>query len=766
MGILVHEDTKAFHLFNDAFSYVMQVLPGGHLGQVYVGKRVHDRADFSYYIEGAQRSHMAYEKEDGLGISFEAVRREFPSYGNGDFRQGAISVLQENGSRVTDFVYEGYEVLAGKPGLPGLPATYVEDEKEADTLIIRLCDQLSGVKAELLYTVYADRPVLTRSVRLVNEGTAPVVLERCLSLCLDLPDADYDYIQFSGSWARERYPMVHHLNVGTHTTESLRGHSSHQNNPFIILKRPETNEDQGEAFGFTFVYSGNFLASAQVDTYGVTRVLMGIHPECFAWKLTSGEAFQAPEVVLSYTDQGLNGLSQTLHSLFQKRLCRGQWRDTPRPILINNWEATYFSFNEDKLVEIAKKAKECGVELFVLDDGWFGARRLDNAGLGDWVACKELLPNGIKGLSEKIDALGMRFGLWFEPEMVNPDSDLYRAHPDWAFAVPGRVPCLGRHQYVLDFSRKEVVDCIYEQMAKILRESKISYIKWDMNRSMTDVFSQGYPADQQGEVFHRYILGVYDLYDRLTREFPHILFESCAGGGARFDAGLLYYAPQAWTSDDTDALERMKIQYGTSFGYPVSSMGSHVSAVPNHQVSRSTPLKTRADVAYFGTYGYELDLNLLSDEEQAEVREYTQFMKDHRQLLQFGTFYRLKSPFEGNEVSWMSVSEDKEEAIVGYYQMLAQPNMGFKRLPLKGLDPERRYEVIEHAPNDPLPPHAALYGMKDDGSTDGKRSHGIFYGDELMHAGLVTSDAMSGKIGHVRQSKDFASTLFLLKVVD
>lgn len=431
-------------------------------------------------------------------------------------------------------------------------------------------------------------------------------------------------------------------------------------------------------------------------------------------------------------------MSQTFQKLYAKRLARGYWRDKARPILNNNWEATYFDFTEDRLVEIAKKAKECGVELFVLDDGWFGARRNDRAGLGDWVANEELLPNGIKGLSERIEALGLKFGLWFEPEMVNKDSDLYRAHPDWILQTPGRSTSHGRYQYVLDFSRKEVVDHIYGMMAKLLSESKISYIKWDMNRSITECYSSKLPSDRQGEVFHRYILGVYDLYERLTNEFPEVLFESCASGGGRFDPGMLYYAPQGWTSDDSDAIERLKIQYGTSMCYPLSSMGSHVSVVPNHQVFRNTPLHTRANVAYFGTFGYELDLNKLTEEEIKEVKEQITFMKEYREVLQFGTFYRLKSPFEGNETVWMVTNEDSTLAIVGYYRVLNGVNQPYSRVRLQGLNPDMIYEnVWNHTEN---------------------------YGDELMNYGLITSDVTAGEVpGNVTPCTDFESRIYMLK---
>ena len=545
-------------------------------------------------------------------------------------------------------------------------------------------------------------------------------------------------MQLSGAWSRERYIKNRTLEQGITAIDSMRGNSSHEHNPFLALKRHNTDENAGEAIGISLVYSGNFRMQAEVDTHNVTRITAGINPEGFDWKLEPGESFQTPEAVLVYSENGLNGMSQTFQKLYAKRLARGYWRDKARPILNNNWEATYFDFTEDRLVEIAGKAKECGVELFVLDDGWFGARRNDRAGLGDWVANEELLPNGIKGLSERIEALGLKFGLWFEPEMVNKDSDLYRAHPDWILQTPGRNTSHGRYQYVLDFARKEVVDYIYGMMTKLLSESKISYIKWDMNRSITECYSSKLPSDRQGEVFHRYILGVYDLYERLTNEFPEVLFESCASGGGRFDPGMLYYAPQGWTSDDSDAIERLKIQYGTSMCYPLSSMGSHVSVVPNHQVFRNTPLHTRANVAYFGTFGYELDLNKLTEEEIKEVKEQIAFMKEYREVLQFGTFYRLKSPFEGNETVWMVTNEDRTLAIVGYYRVLNGVNQPYSRVRLQGLDPDMVYEnVWNHTEN---------------------------YGDELMNYGLITSDVTAGEVpGNVTHCTDFESRIYMLK---
>ncbi len=742
MSILFSERTQTFHLYNEEMSYIMAVLPNGHLGQLYFGKRIHHKEDFSYLQERVHRSMTSYVYDDDDTFSLEHTRQEYGVYGTTDFRHPAVSILQKNGSAISDFVYRGHEILQGKPKLSGLPATYTEDPGEAETLAVKLQDPLTGIVLTLLYTIFAEGGILARSAEFQNEGKEAVYLTRAMSLCLDLPDCEYEWLQFSGAWARERHLKVRRLEQGIQAVDSIRGNSSHEQNPFIVLKRPTADETQGEAIGFSLVYSGNFLAQAQVDTQDTTRVLLGIHPFGFRWKLEPGESFQTPEAVMVYSHRGLGHMSRTFHRLYWTRLARGYWRDRERPILNNNWEATYFDFTEDRLVKIAEKAKECGVELFVLDDGWFGGRRNDHAGLGDWTANKDLLPGGIAGLADRIEALGMKFGLWFEPEMVNPDSDLYRAHPDWILRTPGRHASLGRHQHVLDFSRREVVDAIYEMMAKFLAGAKISYIKWDMNRSITECYSEGLPADRQGEVFHRYILGVYELYDRLTSAFPEVLFESCASGGGRFDPGLLYYAPQAWASDDSDAVERLKIQYGTSFCYPVSSIGSHVSVTPNHQVYRNTPLYTRANVAYFGTFGYELDLNKLTEEEIAQVKEQIRFMKRYRGLIQFGDFYRLSSPFEKNVTAWMVVSGDKREAVVGWYKVLNGANMPLSRLRLSGLEESLSYKLCEY----------------------GRESSGVYYGDELMNAGIVTTDTriVDGALDK-KHSCDFDSRIFVLK---
>ena len=737
MSVFYHEKSQTFHLTNGRISYLMKVLPNGTLGQLYFGRAIRDRENFDHLLEFASRPMSSCVFEGNPSFSLEHCRQEYPSHGSTDFRRPAVELRQPNGSRITSFVYHSHTVTPGKPALEGLPATYCEQDSEAETLTIRLQDELLNVSVYLNYTLFASHPALARSARIVNEGGLELHLTHAMSLSLDLPDREYELLHFSGAWGRERHLKVRKLEQGVQSVESLRGHSSHNHNPFVMLRRPGTDEDQGEVLGFSLVYSGNFLAQAEVDTWDTTRITLGINPFGFDWKLEPGEGFQTPEAVAVYSHQGMGAMSRTFHTLYRSRLARGEWRDRPRPILINNWEATYFNFDEDKLVSIAQAAKWDGVELFVLDDGWFGARRSDRAGLGDWIANPELLPQGIPGLAERVEALGMKFGLWFEPEMVNRDSDLYRAHPDWLLQTPARTPSHGRNQFVLDFSRPEVVDRVHAMMADILSGAKVSYVKWDMNRSITEAYSTALPPDRQGEVFHRYILGVYDLYERLTSAFPHVLFESCASGGGRFDPGMLYYAPQAWTSDDSDAAERLKIQYGTSFCYPVVSMGAHVSAVPNHQVNRATPLSTRANAAYFGTFGYELDLNRLTSEEREQVRAQIAFMKEHRDVIQFGDFYRLLSPFQGNFTAWMAVSPDRRTALVGWYKTLNEVNGPFRRLRLRGLDPALCYTV------------------------DGTSAH---YGDELMEVGLVATDSSAGECRDgQRPSRDFDSHIFVLK---
>lgn len=762
MAIIFHKQSKCFHLYNNEVSYIMRIMENGQLENLYYGKKIHDKEDFAYFHDEAMRSQMSVcIPEPGL-LSMQYTRQEYPSYGTGDYRSPAVTIAQENGSRIIDFKYAGHEIYSGKKEILPLPATYVEGKEEAETLEVTLHDNVMDTDLILSYTIYEAYPVITRNTKFVHKGKEKIVLERAMSASVEFFDMDYEMVQLSGGWSRERYVKNRKLEMGIQSIQSLNGTCcGAEHNPFLALKRPHTTESQGEVYGFSLVYSGNYLGQVEVSTFDMTRVMMGINPEDFSWELKSGESFQTPEVVMVYSDKGLNKMSQTYHRLYRKRLMHGEWRDKARPILLNNWEATYFDFNEEKILTIAKKAKEAGVELFVLDDGWFGARNDDYRGLGDWYVNLEKLPDGISGLSKKVEELGLKFGLWVELEMVNKDSDLYRAHPDWIISAPNRFESHARHQNVLDFSRKEVVDYIYEMIAKVICESSISYIKWDMNRYMSEPYSKGSAPCDQGKVMHKYILGVYDLYTRLTTEFPHILFESCASGGARFDPAMLYFAPQTWCSDDTDASERTKIQYGTSYVYPIVSMGSHVSAVPNHQMHRITPIETRANVAYFGTFGYELDLNLLSDAEIETVKKQIAFMKEHRELIQMdGDFYRLLSPFEGNETAWMVVSSDKTQAVAAFYQRLNKVNASWLRLKLDGLDANTKYEVsCDMAPVASYDAKIAeAYGHKTE--EDSVKTYQA-YGDELMSAGIpIDREELNKKGG------DFASLLYTLKKVD
>ena len=740
MPIIYNEKTREFHLYNQEISYIIKILDNDQPGQLYYGKRLTHREDFSHLFEYAMRDMSPYAFEGNSTFSLENIKQEYPTFGCGDMRFPAYEIERENGSHVVEFVYKEHKIYNGKPKLEGLPATYVESDDEAQTLELVLEDTSINTRIVLLYTIYEAFPVIARSVRFECDSDEKITLLSAMSACVDLPDKDYEMIDLAGVWARERHVRRHKLDYGIQSIYSMRGCSSYQFNPFLALARENADEFQGQVYGFSLVYSGNFLAQTEVDNYDTARVLMGIHPNGFKWTLEKGESFQTPEMVMVYSEAGLNGMSQTFHKLYRTRLARGTWRDKVRPILINSWEAFYFDFDAPKLLGLADAAADLGMELFVLDDGWFGKRDDSTSSLGDWYPNEEKLKGTLKELAEKINAKGLKFGLWIEPEMTNKDSDLYRAHPDWLLAEQGKQICHSRNQYVLDFSKKEVREYIGDMLENLLAEVPVSYIKWDLNRTFSEVFSNGNDREYQGKVCHKYVLGVYELYERLTSRFPHVLFESCASGGARFDPGMLYYAPQGWTSDDTDAIERLKIQYGTSMVYPVSCMGSHVSASPNHQTNRVTPIETRADVAYFGTFGYELDLLKLGEEDKAEIRRQIAFMKEKRDLIQKGTFYRLKSPFEGNETAWMIVSEDQKKALVGYYRVMQPVNVGFKRLKLKGLKEDTCYKVSGYD-----------YDC---------------YGDELMQVGMILSDSASGvwKKG-VNDKGDFQAKVFEIVAV-
>ena len=690
MSIFYNESTRTFRLDAGNTSYMFQVLDEeGFLVHAYWGKKLTD-VDASYILKRVP-SPSSFERERASLL--DMMPQEFPSEDVGDFREAAIGILDADGHEGASFLYRSHTIYRGKPALEGLPATF-GDQDDCETLELTLEDPVLKLRAILMYTVFEDLDAIARSVRIVNDSDKDVRLTRVLSASVDF-DRELDMVSLWGGWAREnnaeRRPVAH----GKQSVESARGESSNTYHPFMALMDPAAGEDAGEVFGFNFVYSGNFTASAQKEQHGMIRALMGISPQHFGWKLTAGSCFQAPEVILVHSSEGLGGMTRTYHDLYRAHLVRGKYAHALRPVLINNWEATYFDFNTEKLLEIASLASKQGIELFVMDDGWFGSRRSDNAGLGDWYVCEDVLQGGLKPLADGVNALGMKFGLWIEPEMVNEDSDLYRAHPDWAIQIPGRKHSRKRNQLVLDFSRKEVVDHIYGMIKKVLSSANVEYVKWDMNRTLTNLGSYALPADRQQELSHRYVLGVYDMQNRLTTDFPQILLENCSSGGARFDPGMLYYSPQIWTSDNTDAIARLKIQAGTALMYPLSTIDANISIVPNHQTGRITPFKTRGAVAMCGTFGYQLDITKLSQEELDLIPQQVEDYHRFNPLVTTGDYYRLHDLFTTDTWdSWMIVAKDKSEALVTYVQILDQGgDFMFRKVLLKGLDPQAVYRI-------------------------------------------------------------------------
>jgi alpha-galactosidase len=750
MAIQWYPETQEFHLQNTSISYVISLLPDRSPGLAYFGRPLALEGRYSRLVRFEDRALSTHQSDLPASFCLDYAPRECPTYGRGDYRFPALELETEAGSPVIlDLQYLEHRIYQGKPPLKKLPATYIESLDEAESLTLTLEDGSSHLQVQLHYTLFKDHPILARRITIHNEGGQVLRIRRAYSAVLDLDTSNWEFIHFSGAWARERHTNRNPIGPGLQSIGSNRGSSSAQHNPSAILARPETTETAGEALGVLLVYSGNFSIDVELGSHGDTRLGLGINPFGFSWRLAPGESFETPEALIAYTDRGFSDLSLHFHRLLGRRLARGQWRDRERPILINNWEATYFHFDEQKLLDIAQSAKDLGIELFVLDDGWFGQRNDDTSSLGDWEANREKLPHGIEGLARRVADLGLAFGLWFEPEMVSPNSRLYREHPDWAVGSPLSKQTLGRNQLVLDMGRSEVADYLFESISRLLSAAPISYIKWDMNRQMTEPLSSALPPDRQGEFFHRYIIGVYELYRRLTEAFPQVLFESCSAGGNRFDAGMLAFAPQAWTSDDSDAIERLAIQWGTSYFYPPSSMGAHVSAVPNHQVGRITPLWTRAGVAFFGAFGYELDPGKLSESEKVEIRAQVDFYKAWRRVFQFGDFYRLAGGPAGdaNFVAWMSVSEDQSKAVVLAVQTLARPNPGFRRLPLHGLKADLQYRVQVR----PAVP------VKDEASV--RYNEGLRRGDELLQVGLLLGgDGWNGV-----SRGDFASWLFTLE---
>ena len=692
MAILFDNIKNIFTLHTRHSTYQMQVDKYGFLLHLYYGRKTQGTTEYVLTYADRGFSGNPYDVGPDRTYSMDALPQEFPCQGNGDFRSPAIAVKNTDGSYGCDLRYKSHEVKKGKYGIKGLPAVYA-DETEAETLEILLEDPVTKLQVILLYGVLPECDVITRSARIVNAGEGIIYLEKVQSACLDFVTGNYDIISFYGRHAMERNFQRRPVSHGSFKIGSRRGTSSHQYNPLMILARPDTNEDFGGCYAMSFVYSGSFQGEAEVDQYNQTRALLGLQEEQFSYPLKSGDVFYVPEAVLSYSGQGLAKLSQNLHRCYRTHLCRGKYKEVARPILVNSWEAAYFNIDGKTLYDLAVHAADLGIEMLVMDDGWFGKRNDDNSSLGDWVVNEKKLGEPLKDFIEKVNGLGIKFGIWFEPECVNEDSDLFREHPDWVFQSPGRKPILGRNQLILDFTRKDVLDAIFERMCSVLDQGNIEYVKWDMNRSMTDKYSAA--AEEQGRISYDYMLGLYDFLERLMARYPDLLIEGCSGGGGRFDPGMLYYTPQIWCSDNTDALDRLRIQYGTSFGYPASTVGSHVSIVPNEQTGRITSLETRGVVAMAGIFGYEMDLGTLSETEKETVREQIKKYRRYAPLIQNGLYYRLSNPFEDETAAWEFISEDGTEALVSVVMLEIHGNMTVNYVRLKGLESGRSYREEE-----------------------------------------------------------------------
>ena len=690
MAITVKD--KIFNLETKNTLYQMKVDRFGVLNHLWYGEKTDCCMDYLLDYPDAGFSGNIYEAENERTYSLNTLPQEYSTSGVGDFRISAISVTHEDGSNALDLRVREYQIKKGKYEIPGLPAVYSKED-EAETLEITLKDTATEAEVILKYGVFEKEDVITRSVVVKNSGKTPIVINKVHSMCLDIPYGDWEWMHFYGRHTMERQaervPVLH----GISESSSSRGTSSHHQNPAVLLCEKDCTETNGHCIGAALMYSGGFQAQVEKDQLEQIRLVMGIHPDTFEWILEAGEAFYTPEVILSCSTTGFAKLSQNFHHIIRNNVCRGTYQLRSRPVLINNWEATYFDFNEEKILNIARQASKLGIDMMVLDDGWFGKRDDDCSGLGDWFVNEKKLNGGLKALVEKINAMGMKFGLWFEPEMVSEDSDLYRNHPDWAIQIPGRKPMRSRYQLVLDMSNPEVVDYLYGVMSAILRENHIEYVKWDMNRSISDWYTATLSRGRQMEMPHRYVLGLYELLEKLTSEFPDVLFEGCSGGGGRFDAGMMYYCPQIWCSDDTDAHERTFIQYGTSFFYPTSTVGSHVSAVPNHQTGRITSIETRGVVAMAGSFGYELDLNQLSEEEKTVVAKQVTHYKEYQSLIYNGDYYRLANPFEDGMSAWSWISEDKKIILVQGVLFRAKPNVLRKTLRLMGLEAKKNYKI-------------------------------------------------------------------------
>ncbi len=696
MPVIYDEKARVFKLDTSNSTYAFHITESKNLLHLYYGASIPE-TDLTYNLRIPNGEPFIPAVHDAMGPhSFDCAAIEFSTSGVADFREPCFQVMDKDGMSACEVYFKDYRIYKGKSKLKGLPATFANSESEVTSLDIICEDPHSGLEIILQYSVFENVDIITRSAKVINKGNDPIELRRLLSTCVELDRMDYDMITLYGTWARERHVQRFPLRFGKQSIDSNRGSTSHAHNNFIALCDHTATEDYGECYGFALCYSGSFLAMAEVNQYEKTRVVMGINPYDFSWHLDLGEEFQAPEVIMSYSAEGLGKMSRNFHDVMRNNLIRGKWKDIRRPILINNWEATYFNFDTEKLLDIAREAKKAGIEMLVMDDGWFGHRNDDKSSLGDWFVNEEKIKGGLKYLVDEVNKIGLKFGIWFEPEMISPDSELYKAHPDWCLHINGRYRTTARSQLVLDFSRQDVRDYIYGRIKEILSSANIEYVKWDMNRQLTEVGNEILPAERQREIWHRYVLGVYDMQERLLTDFPDLLLENCAGGGSRFDAGMLYYSPQIWTSDDTDAIERLKIQHGTSMCYPCSCFGAHVSDSPNHCVGRITPFKTRGHVAMVGTFGYELDVTKISDSDKAEIKEQIEEFNKYNPLVRTGDYYRIGNPFESDRFdAWQFVAKDKSETLLEYVQILKEPSVFEHRLKLKGLDKSKNYRHEE-----------------------------------------------------------------------
>ena len=693
MAILYYDEKKLFQLNTENTTYVIGLSPEGYVGHVYYGPLLHGEPDL-YPLRMDEPPFTPSVNKREKSSFLDRFPMEYPTGGVGDYRESCLNIRNAQGRMGCEIFFDSYEIFKGKRPLTGLPASF-GTEDEVETLEITCKDPVLDLVVVLSYSVFTKENVITRSVRVKNEGSEALKVEKIYSACLDMDNEDFEMLSLHGSWGRERHIQQGALRYGKQLVSSGKGESSHQEHPFVALVTPGTDQERGEVYAMHFVYSGNFIGQVERCQFDTVRMVMGINQEEFCWNLKAGDEFQAPEVVMVYSAEGLGKMTRSYHAFYRRHMIRSPYNHKKRPILINNWEATYFDFDTDKLLDIAREAKKDGIEMLVMDDGWFGKRNKDDSSLGDWVVNEEKIKGGLKNLVDKVNEIGLEFGIWFEPEMISPDSDLYREHPEWAIQIPGREATEIRCQYVLDLSRPEVQDYAYECVAKILRSANIKYVKWDMNRQLSDLGSTYLDKDSQQELFHRYVLGMYAMQERLVQEFPDLLLENCSGGGARFDPGMLYYSPQIWCSDDTDAIERLEIQEGTALIYPLCSMGAHVSVCPNHQSGRITPFETRGTVASSGTFGYELDLMKMSEEDKKTAREQILKYKEIEHLVQSGDYYRLINPFENNNhVLWQFVSKDKKETVVCGVRLHSEANPYIYLFYPQGLDADLHYEDI------------------------------------------------------------------------